>query len=418
MNSAADSELGELIASPGLQRLFQRARIKLEREGLESNGTVSLAEPTHEERSACARTLGVPPSGAKVLRVSLAQLDRSLRASRHAKSLHEVLELQGGPLLDRRAAAELEARALEQMWSEASAHPAVEGTPELRSWLERLRATGLLKRVAPDEERAALRRALSTLGALPADGVGLGLLATRVSGEAHALDNGRPLATIVQHALAFLRGEQLPSGAAGRRRLWATFGVVCDELSCDVLTLGLAPRGRHRAARSLRGLATHGEPLRLTLRQLVRSDLSFAAKRVFVCENPVVVAAAADGLGAGCPVLLCTDGIPNTAAMTLARSLAAGGAEICFHADFDWGGIRIGNVLVKRLGAVQWRFMSPDYERALSRVSRPADLAGAPLKAAWDEALHLAMSRAAAAIYEEQALESLMDDLSSARTRR
>lgn len=415
MSAGSETELRDLLESPGLQRLFQRVRIKLERDGLESNGTVSLPDPTPEERGACARVIGVPPSGASVLRVSVERLDRSLRESRHAKSLREVLEAQGAPLIDRRGALERETREREAMWSEAFAQRAVKKTPELGPWLERVRAGGLLKRVASGEEHAVLEHALSALEMLPADGVSLGVLATSVAGDAHALDSGRPLTTIVQHALAFLRGERLPASAGARRRLWANYGVVCDELSCDVLTLGLAPRGRDRVSRAVRYLAEDGEPLRLTLRQLVRLELVFETQRVFVCENPVVVASAADTLGARCPALVCTDGIPNTAAMTLLRSLAGGGARIDFHADFDWGGIRIGNVLATRVGAKAWRFSADDYMRTLTLTTRSAPLTGSLVRAAWDETLHTEMARSSLAIYEEQTLAGLLDDLGATR---
>ncbi|MGH2702324.1 MAG: TIGR02679 family protein [Actinomycetota bacterium] len=411
MKAGPDIELNRLIASPGVQRLFQRARVKLERDGLETHGTVSLPEPTPEERKACARMLGSTPSDAGVLRVSLERLDHALRESRHSKTLREVLELQGGPLEDRRDASQRAARAATAMWSNAFEHVAVKKMPELEQWLERLRSTGLIKRVADGQERQVLEGALLALEVLPADGLSLGVLAATVAGDAHALDNGRPLATVVMHALASLKGERFPSAAAERRRLWADFGVVCDELSCDVLTLGLAPVGRGRVAHALRELSASGEPLRLTLRQLLRSGLRFENARAFVCENPVVVAAASDRLGGSCPALVCSDGIPNTAAMTLLRQLSAGGAGLAFHADFDWGGIRVGNVLANRLGAAAWRFSAGDYLEALEGPNQFARLSGSPMLASWDEALATQMSRATKAVYEEQTLEALLEDL-------
>jgi Protein of unknown function N-terminus (DUF3323) len=66
-------------------------------------------------------------------------------------------------------------------------------------------------------------------------------VAASVTGNAHALDRGTPLGAVSVKALAHLAGGIPPSTAADRRALWASFGVICDELSCDVLTLGLEP---------------------------------------------------------------------------------------------------------------------------------------------------------------------------------
>ena len=60
-----------------------------------------------------------------------------------------------------------------------------------------------------------------------------------------------------------------------------------------------------------------GQPKRLTLRHIATEKMSFTASTVFVCENPVVVAEAADVLGVSAPPIVCTEGIPNTAALLL-----------------------------------------------------------------------------------------------------
>ena len=50
--------------------------------------------------------------------------------------------------------------------------------------------------------------------------------------------------------------------------------------------------------------------------------------------------------------------------MLLLRALAAAGARLVHHGDFDWGGIRIGNVLHPRLPVVPWQFDAEAYIRA------------------------------------------------------
>ena len=94
----------------------------------------------------------------------------------------------------------------------------------------------------------------------------------------------------------------------------------------------------------------NGEPLWLTLRQLVRNQPAWHdVDTILVVENPSVLALAADTLGTACPPLVCTNGQPRAAAMVLLRSLAAGGVRLRHHGDFDWAGLTIGNLLHRRL---------------------------------------------------------------------
>ncbi|SDH28240.1 Protein of unknown function C-terminus [Sinosporangium album] len=72
---------------------------------------------------------------------------------------------------------------------------------------------------------------------------------------------------------------------------------------------------------------------RLTLRQLRRHDAAMPAGAVRLCENPVVVAAAADQLGADCAPLLCVNGRPSAAVWRLLDLLAQGGSRFAYHGD-------------------------------------------------------------------------------------
>jgi uncharacterized protein (TIGR02679 family) len=133
---------------------------------------------------------------------------------------------------------------------------------------------------------------------------------------------------------------------------------------------------------------------------------------VWVCENPVVLALAADRLGPRCPPLICTSGQPGAAVMTLLRRLAAAGAHLVHHGDFDWGGIRIGNVLNARLPVAPWRFDASAYERAVAGHPGPR-LRGAPVGAAWDAEVSAAMQRAGRVVEEEAVVDELLDDLAT-----
>jgi uncharacterized protein (TIGR02679 family) len=130
---------------------------------------------------------------------------------------------------------------------------------------------------------------------------------------------------------------------------------------------------------------------------------------VSVCENPVVLAAAAERLGPGGPPLVCTGGQPGAAVVQLLRLLVSAGARVRHHGDFDWGGLSIGNVLHARLPVTPWRFDAATYRRAVPGSGRP--LTGSPVAASWDPELARAMRETGLRVEEELVLDDLISDL-------
>lgn len=254
---------------------------------------------------------------------------------------------------------------------------------------------------AVDQEKRRLGR--HSRRATPDSNHRLPVLAAEVARDSHALDRGRPIGTLVVHALTWLNEEAFPQDAADWRRVWAEAGVACDDLSCDVLVLNLP------------GFAT--EPLRLTLRQVTtwRSP-AVSRGQVFACENPAVVAAASDRLGDSSPPLVCVDGVPSTAALIVLAQLAEHGQTIRYHGDFDWRGLAIANVVARKLPmTTPWRYNAADYKRAIAAGLGTVELAGRLTASPWDEDLAKAMASEGLAIYEEQVLGELLDDLDSSR---
>ena len=410
------AELLAYLSRPELHRLWQAAREKLERLG-RVGGEATVPEATEAERRAIANLLGLKtslPVGAA--RVRLAALDAALARSRFAVGLPEALEALFGPLRDLPAERRAEAERRERLWRSARGHPAAD-RPALAAWLDEVARSGLLHRLAPGAEEAVLERTLTVLSSLldsPSEPASLAVVANRTLGSSHALDPGQPTATLVLSALARLRGEPPPKGAEARRALWESAGVIADDLLCNVLALGLRPTGSGPLARSLCALADLGEPAVLTLRQLARGDLGFAPlAQVRATENPAVLAAAADRLGAQCPPLVCLAGIPNQAAWTLLDRLAAQGAEIAYHGDFDAAGLAIANALARRHPTFRpWRFSTPDYRAALPPSGTGEPLAPGTIPAAlWDPDLAPAMREAGVAVEEEAVVEVLLGDL-------
>lgn len=420
--SPEEAELLAFLSRPELRRLWPLVRGRLERRGTGEagafavGGVVRLPGTSPEERSALAGLLGLRRLPAGDVRIPLERLDRTLRRSRFGVGLEAALTLLDGPLRDRPAEQAEQRLRRQGLWEDAAAHPTVAAHPGLRGWLDDLLAAGLLRRLAagPDEEQTLLDQALAVLTALLArrPETRLPVLARETLGSSHALDPGRPAATLVLRALALLHDRPPPRSAAERRDLWQAAGVETDDLSCDVLALNLAPTGGGPVGDALRALAAAGEPARITLRQLAGSGLSFpAGLRVRVCENPVVVAAAADRWGSACPPLVCAGGFPNHAVRTLLGHLAGRQAEVLYHGDFDWAGLQIANKLRETVPFQPWRFEAGDYRAALAAGGERLALREGSVAAHWDPDLGPAMSAAGVAVEEEAVLGDLLADL-------
>jgi uncharacterized protein (TIGR02679 family) len=392
----------EVLDRPYYQPLWAAARRRVESNGLSLDGTpLVLRGLTSQQSDVIAGLLAVrrPANGAP-LRVSLSRLDQALRSSSVGMGLMDVLAALGGPLVDRRAAKESSAAERASLWARLVAHPAVERDGRLAGWLDHVRTTGLDRRLASADAATAVDAALDVLARLDRDaGHRLPVLAADVVHDSHALDRGGATGTLVVHALSWLRGEPFPQDAADWRRVWADAGVACDDLSCDVLVLNLPGFTR--------------EPLRLTLRQVMAwQPPSMASGVVSVCENPAVVAAAADHLAEGAPPLVCVDGMPSTAALMVLDRLRNNGHCLRYHGDFDWRGMTIATVIARKLpGTLPWRYGADDYQRAIVAGLGSVELAGRRSPSPWDDRLAPAMESAGLAIYEEQVIGELLGNL-------
>jgi uncharacterized protein (TIGR02679 family) len=181
-----------------------------------------------------------------------------------------------------------------------------------------------------------------------------------------------------------------------------------------VLTLGLRAAPASASGRLVAAAGEAGEPLPLTLRQLLRDPPRWTARTVWMCENPTVLAAAADELGPRCPPLVCGSGQPTAAVTTLLRQLRSAGAELRYHGDFDWPGLAITNSVIHHFAAAPWLMAAHDYRAAATRSSRR--LAGRRVEATWDAALASEMDRTGLRVEEELVLDELLADLAAGRT--
>ena len=401
-----DDRLQRLLGGDALAALRQRLRQRYERTGSDAPlPGFRIERLTALEHAALAALQGRPSRFVASMEVDIAAIDGALRQAGVADSLRAALEQLDGPIVFRAAEREV----LQAQWQQLRDAC---GCAEFSALLQIPAGLGLLKRLAAQNPVAAahlLKKAQAVLSCLPAQGITRSQLAAQVLGDAHALDSGCAVATLV---LAVLRSaltqealsgpEDAGFGEASDRELWAKAGVLVNELARPALMLNLP------------GVATPGEPAYLSLRKLLRSPPEWAVRGrvVFVCENPNLIAIAADHLGASCAPMVCTEGMPAAAQRTVLTQLAQAGAALRYHGDFDWPGIRIGNHVMREHGAQPWRFGAADYLAALGSASWTGRLLrGAESEPSWDAALALAMRTAQQAIDEEMVAGSLMQDL-------
>lgn len=436
------ARVAAVLAAPTWGWLTGTIRTAWEQDLSRTSVRIDVDALTETQATAMADFLRWPTHRIGRVTVTLARIDALLRASGLQAGVAQCLVAAGGPLRDaagtRRASAAACRAASEQMWADTLAHPACRLHPRLLGWLDEERAAGKLPS-DPQVRGGVLHDALTVLERLPDAGTGLAQLASRCLGRAHALDKG-PVPAAVLRAVAHLTGAgEVPTGAAGRRELWASVGVARDTVASTVLVLGLRLPGAGPLPVTLAVNAAHGVPVRLTLDQVQRHLEPRPAPDgapdtqtlrgilgvpdhvpdvVWMCENPSVVEAAAERLRPGCAPLVCVEGRASVAAARLLTHLRHAGSELRYHGDFDWPGIAIAAEHIGS-GARPWRLGAADYDAALGSHPDLPPLPDAPAAAAspWDPELAAAMRRHRRQVEEEHLIDVLLPDLSG-RARR
>jgi uncharacterized protein (TIGR02679 family) len=415
-------QLRGYLSTPALAQVWAAARTRLERNGLVVAGTLTLdLDDAAAER--LSGLLGRPVEPGTGRRIKLAELDSALRRSAAGQGLITVLELlDGRPLIDRAAARHDAQAQWTQVWQKLDAALAASGLAEaawVPDWISGLRRTGVLTRAGTDAAARGLNQAVAALRILlgpttaPPTSWELAALASRVTGDAHGLDDNSLASAVLLHAAAHALGVPLPESAADRRDLWQTLGVATDAVSGTVLAWQLRPPGTDRWSRMMCDRAELGLVSHLTLHELDRAGpIQFAVggQTVSVCENPQVLQAAAHA-GTQTP-LLCLSGNPATVGTRLLRALIGAGNPVRYHGDFDWPGVAIAGRIMA-LGALPWRMSAADYRKAVNGLDpdHAVALTRAEVATPWDRGLTAAMSARGLAVHEESVLADLLSDL-------
>jgi uncharacterized protein (TIGR02679 family) len=397
--------LQRVLGAPELSWLVDRIRVRLER-GEPVDGTVTLVGATAEQRRAAARLLGHGTGRGTTLSVPLPEVDAALRRAGISAGLRSAVESLTGPVRDRAAERSGEIRQFQDVLDGARRSP-LAAAPWHLAWLEEITRDGTLTRLVRHGQGHLLAQATAVLERLPSgpdeSAVLLPALAEAVTGDPKALD-GTPLSGLVLRALA-LRD---PAGPDAEGALWTTAGVVADDLSSQVLVLNVRAVG-DGLGDWLTGAAEAGEPFRVTLHQLTVMPVMPLAIDLRVCENPVVLRAAAAQLGADSAPLVCAEGEPSVACYRLLQAAVATGTRIHWHSDLDWPGLRTTAAAIRRLGATAWLMGADDYRAALPASTE--SVRGQPAESPWDPRLAELMHASGRAVTEDRQLAALLADL-------
>ncbi len=403
--------LQRLLGGEDAARLRRRLRERLARGG---NGPITLSRASDTERATVERLLGRPPRRGTSLRVDPDDVASTLTQAGIAPDLTTALEALDGPIRDTQA----ERAATAQRWQAV-----FDGIREraddlgLSGWIEALESSGLLKRLSrndPNRAEQFLTSSLDVIEQLPGQGINRASLAARCLGDAHGLDRGQPVTALVRQALQSHWGGGIADPEADERTIWAHGGVLIGgDISSTILGFRLPVTGDGPTADMLTAQNAAGEPVYLTLRQLLRQPplWDVTGTDVFVCENPTVLAEAAERLGHNCAPIIATNGQPHTACLVLLEALTNAGARLHVRADFDWPGVSIVNRLLQRFPMTPWRMDSATLDRHTDLGGRP--LRGPAVHASWDNRLSGALQQHGRILEEEQLLRMLLEDLNA-----
>ena len=415
------------LSSPSLAPVWSAARARLERNGLQPTGTVTVdLGPSAAQYLAGLVSAAIAPGAAR--RISLAALDTALRRSSGGRGLVSVLEtLDGSPVADRRATREQNQADWSNVWQrlDSALHDAgLAGAPWVPGWIASLKRGGILTRAGFIAAGKALDNAVAGLAFLlePANGRGtaeyeqtweLAALASRVTGTAHGFDETTLASSVLLRAAAHALDRPIPESANDRRDLWAALGVAADTLSGTVLAWQVRPTGSDRWSAMMRDRADLGVVTHLTLHELaVAGSTPWLPpdQVVSVCENPQVMQAAVRA--ATTTPLLCLSGNPASVGTRLLGRLIESGNPVRYHGDFDWPGVSLAGRVMKQ-GAAAWRMSAEDYITAVAALDADHAIAltGRSVPTPWDPSLAAAMSAHGLVVHEEFVISDLLSDL-------
>lgn len=432
--------LVELLKADECSPLLARLRKKIQR-GESLTGWCRLSKLTREQAARISELTGASGRGASI-GVDLGLFAQIVVNTGRFNSLESLVQLAcGEPLPNLRAARDEDSAQWQQVWAHAEQLVRELGsssmqcigaetdrtvtqteaftTDSLHDSIASMRKSGWLRRLAsrdPITATSLLDQSFALLKLLPVHPAPLAVVAAKHCGSAHALDDNTSLGRIMLKLLAKQSVHNTPEKKAAKQRdIWESVGVVTDELSSTVLALNLPATGDSLTDRLLQDHQRCGMPARLTFRHLRLHPPTFRLppndrdSRIYVCENPSILAEAANRIGANCPPMVCVEGHSSLACWVLLEQLCSRKFQLAYHGDFDWGGIRIANKLYAAFGFEPWRFTSTSHS---IRSKHHRKLRPPESEARWDRTLSETIRRSGVSVEEESAIDELIADLS------
>lgn len=349
----------EYFGAPEFSRLLELCRSKymsLSHIG----GNIILNDVTDAERDAIGGLMGRVYDG-KDIKLKLNDLDSALKRSRFAIGLDELLNKHFGKIVTKNERAEEAKAERERFFAELMSCAVGEKSAK---WLKYMieNKTVLIRRYNDDRDRlkrdtAIVCRAIERLGDKP---YLLPVFSAEVSGDPHMLDDTSSCGQLFTSAAEYLTGETDVS----RRDMLEAVGIYSDMVSSFVYCRGISlydSQGEHKAFGAFNA---ENEAFTLNIGNLngiVRA--SAIDDRVFIVENPAVFTMLC--MGTDNVSVICPSGQPKSACIKLLDLL--GDTAMYYSGDFDIGGIRIIQRLLKRYPNMRlWRSTPEDYTAALS----------------------------------------------------
>lgn len=403
---------------PELMWLWEQLAATADRRGdphLVSNSATVRAPDSAEARAEAGGLIGGPLRTRQRRTIDLAMLALTIRTRGPALTPGAVAAHAVGRRLGTRSLAQAERErrtsalrdVFDRHWPEA-AH--ADGGV---AWLALQRAGWVARMLAVSDPHALLVSALEVVRVTAASvrgRVDRRRLASDITGNAHALDDGTRLAGLV--LATFVALGWVPARTKARAA-WALVGVDCDDLTGGLIAVGISPSG---------WTIPPGCVVTIPPRELRTCEWpgpSGEGPWVFVTENPSIAAAAADLAESGVPVrLLCTSGTPSKIELAAVARLARAAWRIAVRADFDPSGLRhVAALLDVVRDASPWRMSVGDYRASLALMPEggesfeASDVPPTP----WSPALAEAMADKRVAAHEEVLIRGLLGDLRAQR---
>lgn len=382
---------------PEYQRIFAEMRKKWESLG-RTAGNVTLAGGTEKEKKVLERFLGRAVEKERMT-FSLCEFEHALGETRYSGiSLKELLEEYfGEPMIGNQERKQQKKNREKEFWERLEDELKADEltADEVLNWIREMReqknqgytavmneyqrsaeAAGKLIR-----ETALCLRLCRRLGGQEQEegyrwkGIRLSVLATKATGNPHALDRQNTAAVLLSYVLCRRDGSEFPQNAREWKELYEKNGILVDELSSTVAAFGIhlmTDEGLHPA---YEGYWMRREPCIISLANLgcVRSAYG-ESDNIYIVENEMVFSELMEQLldaSVSSVTLLCTSGQPRTAAYRLMELLCEGneGVSFWYAGDMDPEGLDIAQRIFDSFpGRVHiWKMSGEDYGKAVSR---------------------------------------------------